>query len=44
MDYLENSLSTRDVDLFFIKDDPLVSNLKGYPRYREFLRKLNLPE
>lgn len=34
----------RDLDLCFIKGDPLLKNLEGDPRYKAFLRKLNLPE
>jgi len=44
MNQLEKALGTRDVDLFYIKDDPLMNNLKGYPPYSAFLHKLNLPE
>ena len=44
MDQLEKSLDSPDVDLPFIKDDPLVNKLKGYPRYSAFLHRMNLPE
>jgi hypothetical protein len=30
--------------LYIIKDDPLFKNLEGDPRYKTFLRKMNLPE
>jgi hypothetical protein len=30
--------------LFMIKDDPLFRNLEADPRYKAFLRKMNLPE
>jgi tetratricopeptide (TPR) repeat protein len=44
MNYLEKAYETRDLDLWYIKDDPLVKNLEGDPRYKAFLRKMNLPE
>ena len=44
MNQLEKALGTHDVDLFYIKDDPLVNNLKGYAQYGAFLHKMNLPE
>ena len=30
--------------LYFIKVDPLLKNLEADPRYKAFLRKMNLPE
>jgi TolB-like protein len=43
-DWLEKAYNTRDEDLYIIKDDPLFKNLEGDPRYKTFLRKMNLPE
>jgi hypothetical protein len=34
----------KDENLFLIKEDPLMRNLEGDPRYRAFLRKMNLPD
>jgi hypothetical protein len=44
MSYLEKAYETRDLDLWYIKDEPLLKNLEGDPRYKAFLRKMNLPE
>jgi len=43
MTWLERAYQIRDVDLFFIKQDPQLRNLES-PRYKAFLRKMNLPE
>jgi TolB-like protein/Tfp pilus assembly protein PilF len=43
-EWLEKAYQQRDVDLYFIKGDPLLRNLEGDPRYKTFLRKMNLPE
>jgi len=34
----------KDIYLCLIKGDPLFSNLDSDPRYKTFLRKMNLPE
>jgi hypothetical protein len=34
----------RDEDLYIIKGDPLFKNLERDPRFKAFLRKMNLPE
>lgn len=34
----------KDIELYLFKGDPLLKNLEGDPRYRAFLRKMNLPE
>jgi TolB-like protein len=44
LSYLEKAHATHDPNLWFIKDDPLVKNLEGDPRYKSFLRKMNLPD
>jgi serine/threonine-protein kinase len=43
-EWLERAYEARDEDLFFIKGDPLLKNLEGDPRFKAFLRKMNLPE
>ena len=44
MEFLDKAYQKRDVDLYFIKGDPLLKNLESDPRYKAFLRKMNLPE
>ena len=44
MEWLERAYAQHDEDLFFIKGDPLLKSLEGDPRYKAFLRKMNLPE
>jgi TolB-like protein len=43
-EWLDRAYEARDEALFTIKGDPLLKNLEGDPRYRAFLRKMNLPE
>jgi tetratricopeptide (TPR) repeat protein len=43
-EWLERAYEGRDEDLYFMKGDPLFKNLEGDPRYKAFLRKMNLPE
>ncbi len=43
-EWLDRAFNYRDEDLFLIKDDPLFWNLEADPRYKPFLRKMNLPE
>jgi tetratricopeptide (TPR) repeat protein len=43
-EWLDKAYDARDEDLYFIKDDPLVKNLEGDPRFKAFLKKMNLPE
>jgi TolB-like protein len=43
-EWLDNAYKIRDEDLYVIKDDPFFKNLEGDPRYKAFLRKMNLPE
>jgi TolB-like protein len=42
--FLEAGYETHDPDLWYIKGDPLLKNLESDPRYKAFLRKMNLPE
>jgi hypothetical protein len=44
MEWLERAYSAKDEDLYLIKGDPLTRNLERDPRYKAFLRKMNLPE
>jgi TolB-like protein/Flp pilus assembly protein TadD len=43
-EWLDKAYEARDEDLYAIKDDPLFKNLEGDPRYKAFLKKMNLPE
>jgi TolB-like protein len=43
-EWLDRAYEARDEDLYTIKGDPLFKNLEGDPRYKAFLRKMNLPE
>jgi TolB-like protein/Flp pilus assembly protein TadD len=42
--WLERAYDQKDVSLYGIKASPLLSNLRGDPRYKAFLRKMKLPE
>jgi TolB-like protein len=42
-EWLDRAYEARD-HLNIFKGDPLMKNLQGDPRYKEFLRKMNLPE
>ncbi len=41
--WLDRAYNQKDVELFLILNDPLVSNLASDPRYKAFLRKMNFP-
>ena len=43
-EWLVKAYEARDPDLMFIKDDPLLGSLRGDPRYKAVLRRMNLPE
>jgi TolB-like protein/Tfp pilus assembly protein PilF len=43
-EWLDKAFDLRDEDLYTIKGDPLFKNLEGDPRYKAFLRRMNLPE
>lgn len=42
--WLDRAYAQKDVDLILIKGDPDFARIVGDPRYKAFLRKLNLPE
>jgi TolB-like protein/Flp pilus assembly protein TadD len=42
--WLERAYRQKDVALYRVKGDPLLKNLESDPRYKAFLRKMNLPE
>ncbi len=44
MYWLERAYSQKDASLYTIKGDPLLKNLESDPRYKAFLKKMNLPE
>jgi tetratricopeptide (TPR) repeat protein len=42
--WLDRAYIQKDVELYWIKGDPLLKNLEGDPRYKVFLRKMKLQE
>ena len=44
LSWLDRAYAQKDIYLWLIKGDPLFRNLDGDPRYKAFLRKMNLPE
>ena len=42
--WLDRAFKQKDAFLWFIKADPLLRNLADDPRYKAFLRKMNLPD
>jgi adenylate cyclase len=42
--WLERAYRQKDSGLYLIKADPFFKNFNGDPRYKAFLRKMNLPE
>jgi len=42
--WLERAYSQKDSGLYLVKSDPFLKNLQADPRYKAFLRKMNLPE
>jgi hypothetical protein len=44
LEWLQRAYDSKDEDLYIIRGDPLFKNLEGDPRYKAFLKKMNLPE
>ena len=44
MHWLERAYAKKDFGLFLVKGDPLLKSLEVDPRFKAFLRKMNLPE
>jgi TolB-like protein/tetratricopeptide (TPR) repeat protein len=44
LDYIEKAYAIHDPYLWSIKADPLLKSVRQEPRYKAFLRKMNLPE
>jgi TolB-like protein/Flp pilus assembly protein TadD len=44
MHWLERAYAQKDSSLYSIKGSPVLHNLVGDPRYKAFLKKMNLPE
>jgi len=42
--WLDKAYAQKDIFLWSIKGDPFFKNLEGDPRYKTFLRKMNLPD
>jgi hypothetical protein len=34
----------KDINLWYVKGDPLLANVEGDPRFKAFLRRMNLPD
>jgi serine/threonine-protein kinase len=43
-EWLNRAFAQRDNGLYSLKGAPLLRNLEGDPRYKAFLRRMNLPE
>jgi adenylate cyclase len=43
-EWMDRAYELRDEDLYFIKDDPLYKKLEGEPRFKAFLRKMNVAD
>jgi hypothetical protein len=42
--WLNKAYAQKDIFLWSIKGDPFFKNIAGDPRYKIFLRKMNLPD
>ena len=42
--WLDRAYAQKDISLSTIKSDPLLKNIEAAPRYKAFLRKMNLPD
>jgi adenylate cyclase len=42
--WLDRAYTQKDSNLYYIKGDPLLKNVEADPRYKAFLRKMNLPD
>jgi adenylate cyclase len=42
--WLDRSYLQHDATPVYLRHDPLLKHLEGDPRYRDFLRKMNLPK
>lgn len=43
-EWLDKAFASKDPDLWLFKGHVLLKNLEADPRYKAFLRKMNLPE
>ncbi len=43
LEWLERAYKQKDVDLLFIVGEPLFGGMANDPRFKAFLRKMNLP-
>ena len=44
MHWLERAYAQKDPAMYYVKADPQLDSLAGDPRFKAFLRKLNLPK
>jgi serine/threonine-protein kinase len=42
--WLDRAYEHKDIELYYLKGDPLLKNLVGDRRFKSFLRKMNLPD
>ena len=42
--WLDRAYAQKDNSHYYMKGDPLLKNLEADPRYKAFLRKMNLPD
>jgi adenylate cyclase len=42
--WLDRAYAQKDVGLYFVRGDTLLRNIASDPRYKAFLKKMNLPE
>jgi tetratricopeptide (TPR) repeat protein len=42
--WLERAYRQKDIELYLVKVNPMLTSLRGDPRFKAFLRKMNLPE
>ncbi len=43
-EWLEQARALKEPDMQYVKADPALKNLDGYPRYEALVRKMNLPD
>jgi TolB-like protein len=43
-EWLDRAFRQKDIELYYIKGDPLLKNLENDARYKAFLKRMNLPE